>query len=125
MRLDLKAIDLGPIAVCAVNDARLYQTSYVANGAVALQVEAKSSSIRRQNSSTSPRRPECSPPRDGRSRPTAPFFRSGALPPPLRRLHEPRRNEKATRLRSGASRRTFFLCAQHGRILVGGSPIVS
>jgi S1-C subfamily serine protease len=41
MRLDLKAIDLGPIAVCAVNDARLYQTSYVANGAVALQIASK------------------------------------------------------------------------------------
>ncbi len=41
MRLDTKAIDLGPIAICAVNDARLYQTSYVANGAVALQIASK------------------------------------------------------------------------------------
>jgi hypothetical protein len=41
MRLDSKAIDLGPIAICAVNDARLYQTSYVANGAVALQIASK------------------------------------------------------------------------------------
>jgi hypothetical protein len=41
MRLDPKTIDLGPIAICAVNDARLYQTCYVANGAVALQIVSK------------------------------------------------------------------------------------
>jgi hypothetical protein len=45
MRLDPKAIDLGPIAICADNDARLYQTRYVANGAVALQIASKTKGL--------------------------------------------------------------------------------
>ena len=45
MRLDPETIDLGPIAICAVNDARLYQTSYVANGAVALQIASKTKGL--------------------------------------------------------------------------------